>query len=84
MWRVFRGLATPWDMLLHLLCADDRDDFCNHLLQFRWFQDPSTVQNDVGVGGKMLESAVNRRFGRRLLSWASLPLVKSVLRNGIA
>jgi hypothetical protein len=29
----------------------------------------------------MFESAVKRRFGRMLLSWASLPLAKSVLRN---
>ena len=52
MWRVLRGIAAPWDILLHPLCADERDDFCDHLLQFRWLQDPSTVQHDVGVGGK--------------------------------
>ena len=51
-WKVLRGMAAPWDILLPPLCADDRDDFCDHLLQFLWLQDPSTVQNDVGVGGK--------------------------------
>ena len=52
MWGVLRGIAAQWDILLHPLWADDCDDFCDHLLQFRWLQDPSTVQNDVGVGGK--------------------------------
>ena len=41
-----------WDILLHPLCANNRNDFCDHFLQFRWLQDPSTVQNNVGVGGK--------------------------------
>ena len=40
------------DIPLHPLGADDRDDFCDHLLQFRWIQDSSTVQNDVGVSGE--------------------------------
>ena len=34
MWKVLRGMAAPWDILLPPLCADDRDDFCDHLLQF--------------------------------------------------
>jgi hypothetical protein len=29
------------------LCTNHRDDFCDYLLQFRWLQDPRTVQNDV-------------------------------------
>ena len=34
------------------LCADERDDFGDHLLQFRWLQNSSTVENDIRVGGK--------------------------------
>ena len=34
--RVVRGTAVPWHILFHPLCANNRDDFCDHFLQFRW------------------------------------------------